>query len=235
MTNQQEDEVTNPNPDDTEEPKDQVTDPKPSQKPAEQDSDPDPTDWEGSYKGLQKVVAKKDEEIKGLSTKLDTLAEQLEALKNSSSLTAEEKSKLEKDLSDAKSELDNVKSERDELGKKLSRSELLMEEFSALTPLAEYIPDAEDEEGLRENAKKFADALAKYTNQEITEVLQGASETQPEGADDIDTSPSRVDELRAIINRTAGIEGKEEEFNNAYAELIELQSAEDPDKELSFS
>ncbi len=194
----------------------------------------DPTNWEESYKGLQKVVAKKDAEIVKATERLDTLTAQFETLKNTSTLTAADKAKIEKELGEITTAKDGLETDRDDLKKKLSQSEIIMKEFSALSPLVDYIPAADDDDEFRENAKKFQESLGSYTKEAVGEVLEGATLIQPEGKEDAATSASREEELWAIITKTAGFEGKEEEFNKANDELLQIQQAKDPNKELSL-
>lgn len=194
----------------------------------------DPTDWEASYIGLQKVVAKKDAEIVKVTTRLDTLTEQFETLKNTSTMTAAEKAKIEKELGEMGTAKDGLESDRDDLKKKLSQSEIIMKEFPALSLMAEYIPAADDDDKFRENAKKFGESLGTFTKEKVGEAIEGATVLTPPGPEDADTSPSREDELWSIINKTAGMEGKEEEFNKANDELLLIQQAKDPNKELSL-
>jgi len=207
----------------------------PPQTPADPTPPPDPTNWEESYKGLQKVVAKKDTEITEATQRLATLTEQFETLKNTSTLSAAEKAKIEGELGEAKTSLDGLTTENVGLKQKLSQSEIIMKDFSALAPLAEYIPASDDDKTFRENAEKFAASLGNYTKQEVTKVIDGAITTQPVSTEEVSTSTvSREDELWAEVGRTAGVEGLEKEYAAANDELQTILSAKDPNTELSF-
>lgn len=211
---------------------------KPPQVPAPKSSEPapvvDPTNWEESYKGLQKVVAKKDAEIVKVTSRLDTLTQQFEEVKNTSQLSSQDKTKIEKELGEIKKEAASLKSERDELGTKLSRSEVIMKDFSDLSPLAEYIPEGKTEEEFRENAKKFQTDLTGFTKTAVETTIEGATVLQPVGEEDADLSANKEDELWSIINQTAGVQGKEEEYTKANEELMAILNAKEPEKELSF-
>lgn len=86
------------------------------------------------YKGLQKVVAKRDAEILALKEKLDTLAESQEEIRTKTSSTEAEKAKLAKDLADAQALLSTAQAEQAKASKKLAQQTIVLKEFPDLSP-----------------------------------------------------------------------------------------------------
>ena len=173
------------------------TQPKPkSEKPAQV------TYTEAEYKGLQAVIAKRDETIKRLTEeKAEVLKEKTE-LENNHGKVASEKSTLDSELKQFKEKASTLEKERAELQKKLSYQEIVMKEFPDLSTAASLIPSAETEEAFRENAKQLQQVLKEYSNNKVKDVLSGSSPpvTQSDaetvyGEDDLDRAWRDVSEL----------------------------------------
>jgi hypothetical protein len=201
----------------------QATDTTPQQTAVTQDSDEDKITPE-RYKGIQKVVAKKDVEIGKLQTSVTELSEQLEELKATTGNTEQAKSDAEKKMADIQDQLTGLQSERENLNQKLTQQGIVMKEFPSLAPLAEYIPVANDEDGFRDNAKQFSEALNAFVDQGVDAKLAGASLPSPKGEDEIPTE-NEVDKAYDKVVNLAGVLGKEAEYEDAFQKHADLLAA----------
>lgn len=134
------------------------------------------TDWEGSYKGLQRQYDK-------LQTKFEKLQADYEALQEEHEGSKVTAKKGESDLSALNGQLQSKDAEIQRLNALLaqkergtSRMKLIMAEFSDLAPLeAEgLLPDAETDEQLREKLQKFVDNLENKVGKKVAEKVKGA-------------------------------------------------------------
>jgi DNA repair exonuclease SbcCD ATPase subunit len=185
------------------------------------------TDWKVSYQGLQKVVSKKDTTITKLSSQIEDLSTQLEALKNESGTTAKAKADAENALQAARTSLEEITSERDTLQSQLDRQKLINDEFSELGPMAKYVPEGETLEEFQANAKAFLEDLNSRTSTQVQQTLAGSSPDTPAGeGDDIVFDQNEADRLWDLVEQTAGVVGKEKEFNEANAALQKLMAVQ---------
>jgi len=173
------------------------------------------------YKGLQKVVAKRDAELLDQKAKLDKLAEDLEELRSQTSSSEATKTKLAKDLADAQASLSIAQAEQARATKRLAQQSIVLKQFPELAPLAEFIPAAESDEDFVKNANALKASLEAYVSQGVKIKLSGAvppltqkgNEMAPDGEED---------RLWSEINRTAGIPGLEKEYREANDKLQAL-------------
>lgn len=199
----------------------------PPQKPA--DSKPSSNEppkgyvTEESYQGLQRVVAKKDKELEDLRSKMNTLAESLEELKTNSSQLAGTKGDLEKALQEAKTQLESIETDRNTLDKQLRQQGIVMREFPNLAGVAQYIPQAEDDDTYRANAKAFSEAMGSFVKSGVHQVISGGTPPQPPSKDT--ASETEEDQLWRDIYSLAGVPGKEKEFNDANERLQQVLAA----------
>lgn len=195
----------------------------PPQQPAEPKDDKDEITPQ-RYKGLQKVVAKKDQQILELQDSVQALSDELEELKVNSASTQTAKSTAEQKVQELQSQLDNLTAERDEVNKQLTQQGIIMKDFPQLAQLAKFIPPAEDEEGFKTNAKEFAEALKGFVDKGVVETLEGASPPSPSTEEEAPTS-SEEDRLWSIVYSTSGVPGKEAEYEEANEKLQKILAA----------
>ena len=181
-------------------------------------------DWETRYKGQQKVMAKKDAQIDKLQKQLDDLAAQLEEIRPLVDTRTKEKGELEATRSSLEQQLDAAKKEAETIKRKLAHTAIIMQDYSHLAPLADYIPESEDEATFRESAKKFGETLQKVVDAEVKRVMAGAAPPQPKGSDGFATS-AEEDELYRTVANLAGRPGKEKEYEAAFAKWMALQNS----------
>lgn len=176
-------------------------------------------DWETAYKGLQKVVARKDREVNELTDKLENLSSQLEELKTTSQSSQSAKSDLEKQLGELQSTLESLKTEKDDLNNKLAQSSLVMEKFPEIAPLAAFIPSGNSIEEFEQNAQAFKERIDDYTSAKAKGLLQGASPTSTKSSEDGMVTENELDKLWDQVYSLAGIPGKEKEYEEANSKL----------------
>jgi chromosome segregation ATPase len=201
--------IEEPEEEGTEDPNQQSADDEPPDE-TDQDDDDD-RDWQASYKGLQKVVSRKEKAAESLKKKYDKLSEQHESQKAKSGAADTAQSDLEKQLKEAKTELDTLTSERDKLNNQLSQTNLVMEKFPEIAPLAQYIPTADTIEDFEKNAKKFAEDVGAQIETGVDKKLEGASPGAPPGEEGLDTENEK-DKLWDELNEL----GRDPEKNAEY-------------------
>ncbi len=215
--------IEDPEEEGTDDPNQQSADDEPPDD-TDQDDDDD-RDWEASYKGLQKVVSRKEKAAQSLKAKYDKLSEQHEAQKTKSGAADTATSDLEKQLKEAKTELDDLTSERDKLNNQLSQTNLVMEKFPEIAPLAQYIPTADTIEDFEKNAKKFAEDVGAQIETGVDKKLEGASPDAPPGEEGLDTENEK-DKLWDELNEL----GRDPEKNTEYeAKFKEWEALFDTD------
>jgi peptidoglycan hydrolase CwlO-like protein len=178
---------------------------------------------EESYQGLQRVVAKKDNELESLKKQIETLSTQLEETKADTSKLTGTKGQLEQELQDAKTKLTELETSRDGLDKQLRQQGIIMQEFPNLATLAQYIPPADDDDQFRANAKNFSEAMSAFVKSGVKQVMQGGAPPQPPSDDT--ASETEEDQLWRTVYNTAGVPGKEKEYEEANRRLQEVLAA----------
>jgi len=199
--------------------------PKPPQQPGKPSNDEEITPER--YKGLQKVVAKRDAEIDALKLKLEELSTTQEEVRLKGATTEAEKAKLAKDLEDARKLLETATAEQQRATKKLAQQTIVLKQFPDLAPLAEFIPPADDDETFVKNAKSLTESLDAYIEARVKSKLSGAvPPVQPRSQDQL--PDGEEDRLWAEVSRYAGVPGKEREFREANIKLQALLAAKTP-------
>jgi hypothetical protein len=208
----------------------QTTEPEKDQKPADSTPSNDGTPkgyvTEESYQGLQRVVSKKDKELEDLKARQEQLATELEELKANSKSSEEKTGDLETKLQESQKSLEAAEAERGKLNTQLTQQGIVMSEFPELAPLAGFIPIAEDEEGFRENAKSFQEAIGTYTKQAVKNTLSGAAPPSGDGGLNNEMlTTAEEDKLWDEVYLYAGVPGKEKEYAEANQRLQEVLNA----------
>lgn len=172
---------------------------------------------EDAYKGYQRAAekqkAKLEADIAALKTKSDEAHTQLEEAK----MALSDKEKLEQEKAKLASDMAAMQAERDSLARKLNQQKIILAEFPVLAPLANYVPAAETDDDYRASARQFAQALEAYNKQTTINQLQGASPNIQGGNGSADSGA--LDALWDAVYATAGIPGKEKEYQEANAKL----------------
>ena len=206
---------------------DQSTD-TPPQEPADKDKPESkkPSDWETSYKGLQKVVGNKNKELETMQAKVDALAVSLEEYKTDATSKETVKGDLDKTLKETQDKLTSLQTEKDGLDQQLVRQNIVMADYPDLVPLAEYIPAADDADAFKENAKQFAEAIKGFVDTGVKIALKGSSPKQPPGTDEL-PSEDEKNKLWEKAAALAGVPGKEKEYEEAMQEYMGVLKAEE--------
>lgn len=183
---------------------------------------------EESYKGLQRVLTKKDTDLEKLQTQVDDLSTQIEEVKGTSTGLATSKSDLETQLEEAKSSTETLQTERDDLSKKVERQSVIMTDFPQLATLADYIPPADDAEGFKKNAEDFSNALGVFVKDGVTEKITGATPPVPVGKEDTTAQQAEIDQLWETMMKTGGNPEKLDDFETAQKRYEELMPDSPP-------
>lgn len=194
---------------------------------ASEDGKPTSTDWEKSYKGLQTSAAKKqqaaEEQIKRLQAKVEELTEGLEGGKTNETVLVRQLDETKKLLEEAQKNLDVAQTEKASLDNLVKRNDLIAQKFPKLSPFQNFIPEGTDLEEFEKNAEAFQASLGVYTENFLSGQVEGASPPPPSGEEKIDESEE--ERLWNIVSSTAGISGKEAEYDKAYAAWLDIQNA----------
>lgn len=189
----------------------------------------DQTDWEKSYKGLQKAAAKKQEDLENqvsdLNARIEELVEKSESGETDKQVLIKQLDKAKTDLEELKTNLSDATEEKNRLDNTLKRREVIGKKFPTLAPLQEYIPEGKDLEEYEQNAEQFASAMEVYTKNFLSADFEGASPQPKEDTEKVDTS--KEDQLWSIIRTTAGVAGQEDKYQKAYADWMAIQEAKD--------
>ena len=180
-------------------------------------------DWESRYKGQQRVMAKKDAQIQELQDKLDKMNTRLEELIPTVDQTKKEKGELEGAKAELEKQLEEARQDALLAKSKLAQTEIIMQEFTDLSPVAEWIPPSDDPDTFRANATKFREAIGSMLENKVKDVMVGSSPPQPAGKDGL-ASSAEEDELWQKLMTTAGIPGKEEEYERLRAQWVNIQN-----------
>ncbi len=105
----------------------------------------------------------------------------------------------------------------------VERKDLISQKYPKLSPFQGYIPPGDDLEEYEENAKSFAETLKVYNENFLEGQVEGASPPPPSQDEEIDETEE--DRLWSIVASTAGVQGKEEEYNKALEKWQAIQLA----------
>lgn len=198
--------------------------PDPDKQPAGDPKPPEPKkteNWEERYTGLQKTVAKKDDQITKLQERIDQLIADLEELRTNASSTEKDKTTLETSAKQLQDQMATLTSERDGLKKQLAQQQIIISKFPHLAHLAKYIPPADTDEAYIENATNFAADLKAAIDSGVKDLLKGASPPQPPD----DRKPPTEDQEEVAYRKMvklAGVIGKEDEYETARKAWLDL-------------
>jgi len=179
-------------------------------------------DYEARYKGLQKVMAKKDQQLVDLQARLDTLATQMEELRPQVDQSSRQARELEESKGSLEKELEKAKAEAQMAKQRLAQSTIIMKEFPQLNELTEYIPQSDDEDVFRESAKALDAKVKMIVDAQIKRLMAGATAPQPSGKQSIESS-AEADRLWDELMRVAGVPGKEREYADLNSKWIKLK------------
>lgn len=186
------------------------------------------TDWESRFKGLQDASQKKADSlnttISDLKSQIADLSTELEKMRGDSGTLASEKESLEKAQSELQEQLQSITVERDNNNKQLEQLKVVMGEFPQLSQLSQYIPQADDLDGFRENAKTLNELIENIVQERLTASIKGASPPIQQEQQKV-ISAGEEDALWERVYKTAGVVGKEDEYRKAYGELQALLAA----------
>lgn len=172
---------------------------------------------EESYKGLQRVAekqkAKLETELAQLRQRLEQQAADLEEAK----LAVAEKASLETQQKELNTSITALQAERDRLTRQLNQQKMILADFPDLASLASYIPLAETDDDYKANAQAFRAALQLYLKSAVRDKFGGAA-PPIDGGNESHASDA-TDKLWNEVYRLAGVPGKEQEYEEAYAKL----------------
>lgn len=178
------------------------------------------------YAGLQKSAQKKSEEqakqLADMATRLETLTTELEGTKLDKSTTESEKARIDAAKRELETQLGELQVNHQKTARQLSQQTIVLSEFPQLAPLAGFIPSADTEEDFRKNAKDFSKALDAYVKKGVSAALEGSAPPVSGGTQKIGSSESAVDAAWKKVYALAGQPGKEQQYDEAYKELLEL-------------
>jgi len=180
-------------------------------------------DWEARYKSLQSVQEKKrlslEQQISDLSTKHEQALLEAQEKKQAAETLEKQQAQFLKEKADLEEKLKVSLSEQDQLNKKVSFQKIILEDFSDLADMSEYIiPVSTSEEEVRSKATALREKMGKRVKMSVTEVLKGSS-TAVGGTGNTTPTQSEEDAIWKRIDDTAGRVGKEEEFAKANKDL----------------
>lgn len=176
------------------------------------------------YKGLQRTVNERNEEIKRLKGENQSLNQEIEDLKESMEKGDIVRADLQKSIRETNERIEALETENQQAKKEAMKNRVLMEKFPDLQHLKEYIPDADTEEDFVENASAFKEKLGKQVDSEVTRELEGS--TPPVDGDDNGVpSQEEVDQLYDKAMSLAGLSGKQEEYDAAYDKYLAALNA----------
>lgn len=134
------------------------------------------TDYEAAYKGLQRNYDRLQKRLDELQAKYDGLVEEHEALKISNKNDANSSQNLKTEIVTKDSEIERLKKELQRAEKKSNRSKLVLSEFPDLAQFEGegLLPDADDDDALRELLTKFKSTLEQQVGKNVTDKVKGA-------------------------------------------------------------
>jgi hypothetical protein len=183
----------------------------------------DTVDWETRYKSLQRVQEQKrqklDQQIADLTTKHEQALLETQEKKQAAEILEKQQAQFLKEKGELEGKLQVAQAEQESLNKKVLFQKIILEDFSDLADMSDYIiPVATTEEEVRSKATALREKMGKRVQASVKEVMTGASSTVQGTGNTIPTS-SEEEALWRKIYDTAGRVGKEEEFAKANKDL----------------
>ncbi len=177
---------------------------------------------EAEYKGLQAVIAKRDQTITKLTTERDeALAKLAEAEANHGSAISE-KTNLSQELTEKTGKVEELENQVAKLTKKIEFKDILLNEFSDLGPAAKFVPEVETEEEFRERAKEVQATVNQLAKRRVAETLSGSSPPIEEANERTTPGVDPLDEAYDKVMRLAGNPDKQAEYEKANKEYLDL-------------
>lgn len=179
------------------------------------DSHPKPRTYtELEYRGLQAVIAKRDNEVKSLKDTILSLETKLGEANSTVTTTTNDKTTLGTQLNVAEQKVANLEKELAAAKKTLSFRDIIMKDFSDIASAASFIPETETEEEFRQKATEFRATLTNLVGGQVKNVLGGSS--VPVSNPDTTLGGDDEDKAYREVVALAGRAGKEVEYKAAY-------------------
>jgi chromosome segregation ATPase len=180
---------------------------------------------EAEYKGLQAVIAKRDELIKNKDDKIAELIAKLAEAEANHGSAVSEKSTLTQKLTDATSQVETLQKQLADKEKNLKFQKIVMTDFTELAPVIDLIPDAENEEEFRAKAKEVQTTLSRYIGNGVKQVLSGSSPALSGDDEGSTLGADEEDRLYRNAVKLAGIPGKEAEYEVEYQKYLDFKKS----------
>lgn len=177
---------------------------------------------EAEYKGLQAVIAKRDQTIANLTNEKQELINKLAEAEANHGTAVTEKSTLSEKLTNVTEEKTNLENTVAKLEKKLKHQDIVMKDFPELAPVVSFIPETDTEEEFRAKAKELQGSLNKYIGDGMKNVLSGSSPAVSGNEEDSTLSGDEADKWYREAASLAGISGKEKEYEEAFQKYLDL-------------
>jgi hypothetical protein len=134
------------------------------------------TNWESSYKGLQKTYDKLFAEHQALVATHESTVGELEALKADKRQGDSNATSLHQQIVSKDTEIERLTKEVTANAKKAGRSALIIAEFSDLSSFEGegLLPDAETDEELKTKLTKFRETIGKTVGTEVDKKIRGS-------------------------------------------------------------
>lgn len=174
------------------------------------------TDWEASYKGLQRNYERLQKQYNELQSKYDDVIEDLEATKQSHKSVITEKDEMMKTNVDLTSQLSSLQEKESNRTLERDRYMLILSEFS---DLAEFeanglLPQGANTDELRTKFTSFREALAKTGTQKVQDVLKGA------GPGPVTNQAESKRSKEQVYMELLGLAGKQDKESREKYELL---------------
>jgi chromosome segregation ATPase len=193
-----------------------------------------PTNWQESYKGLQRS----HQEFKRIAdAKIAELESKLaDALSKTSDLAAQGSSKdsrvaeMQTQMTSLSDQIKTLQAEKGKTDGKLARAEMILRDYPELASweARKLLPHRDTDEETRTALADFRTALGSKVGQGVKEVM--TTSTPVGSANTSSSMKTDVNESREYvwkkIGETAGIRGKEQEYNDWRAKLDALDAKE---------
>lgn len=168
------------------------------------------TDWEGAYKGLQRNYEKLQIKLEKLQADYETLQEEHEGSKVAAKKGETDLSALNGQLQSKDAEIQRLNALLAQKERGAGRMKLIMAEFSDLAPLeAEgLLPDAENDDVLREKLTKFMENLETKVGRKVAEKVKGAG---PGSTAKKELPEMDIDQIYNRMTRLAGTNNPQEQ------------------------
>jgi chromosome segregation ATPase len=175
-------------------------------------------EWEAAYKGLQaayqKLKTASDTKITSLETQLATVQTDLEGLKQGITSKDAQLGVLQSQVEKLNQEKTTIEAEKSKVVKGLNRTKLVLSDYPELASFEAQglLPDAEDEEKLKELFGKFKDTMNARVGSDLKKEIAG-------------TVPTGKAKTSASANTSVSGDGESEEF--VYQKMLETAGRDD--------